>query len=533
MSQPARRRTWWGMRVIQHDGSKSGPPMVRGALSRTFRFGGTLAALVILAALSAVPVAASPDAAQGRVAPVAWVRFVNATPDVDRTATFSMAGTSTSAPPYGSAAPLVKVPAGPLEVTLTSAAGVAATSQLAATPMQVITVVLMPPARRGGSPAIAVFTDPPPLLPVDSAAVRVVNAAPDAGTVSATAAGQKLGTVAAGSSTPWEIVPGGQVRVEVGPPTGGIIDAIESDLLAGTASTVLLLGDGERPVHLAALVRENGSPVMAVAPSAIPTDPLHQSGRPAESNLEVVLCALAGAVLLVALGVRANRRHMVRSVLGVLAAASLLAPVACSGPGQARRPVANAESGDRPPALADPAVGVSVGDNNETVPASGGTELTSLKTVTVGGRRSELVATDLDPAGRLMVPPVDRTDPATGARSLLAGWYAQSSAPGGNGPSILIAHRDYDGVTGAFSGIESLQLGDRVVVDSVGSTRTFTVTAVSQFPKAQFPMASVYAPTELPLLVLVTCGGPVEGGRRGRHYRDNVIVTAVAEEVAK
>jgi hypothetical protein len=43
-------------------------------------------------------------------------------------------------------------------------------------------------------------------------------------------------------------------------------------------------------------------------------------------------------------------------------------------------------------------------------------------------------------------------------------------------------------------------------------------------PKEELP-ADVYSRRGRPRLVLVTCGGPFDEARR--HYRDNVVVTAV------
>ena len=48
---------------------------------------------------------------------------------------------------------------------------------------------------------------------------------------------------------------------------------------------------------------------------------------------------------------------------------------------------------------------------------------------------------------------------------------------------------------------------------------------VERHPKADFPTALVYGPAPGSVLRLVTCGGEFDPSRR--HYRDNVVVTAV------
>jgi hypothetical protein len=57
--------------------------------------------------------------------------------------------------------------------------------------------------------------------------------------------------------------------------------------------------------------------------------------------------------------------------------------------------------------------------------------------------------------------------------------------------------------------------------------RSSTVVAVEHHPKADFPTALVYGPAPGSVLRLVTCGGEFDASRR--HYRDNVVVTAVPE----
>ncbi len=57
-----------------------------------------------------------------------------------------------------------------------------------------------------------------------------------------------------------------------------------------------------------------------------------------------------------------------------------------------------------------------------------------------------------------------------------------------------------------------------------GSTPTFRVTRVAQFPKDHFPTAQVYGDLDHPGLRLITCGGALN--EVTGHYVDNLVVFA-------
>ncbi|UQI46761.1 class F sortase [Streptomyces sp. HU2014] len=119
--------------------------------------------------------------------------------------------------------------------------------------------------------------------------------------------------------------------------------------------------------------------------------------------------------------------------------------------------------------------------------------------------------------GTVEVPPIARNAPA--------GWYRGSPTPGEAGASVILGHstvgRYGDGV---FFSIGRLRPGATIEVTRAdGTTAVFTVRAVEQYAKADFPADRVYAGSGVPRLRLVTCGGPRDGVGG---YRDNVVVFA-------
>lgn len=143
--------------------------------------------------------------------------------------------------------------------------------------------------------------------------------------------------------------------------------------------------------------------------------------------------------------------------------------------------------------------------------------------------RLRIPALDLDAAvdpvgieaatGEFAVPPsVDRV-----------GWYRFGpgfSAPDG---SIVVAgHVDAaDQGKGAFFRLGSLKAGDPVTLTGPdGRSRTFEVVARERYAKTAIPLDRYFARDGGARLTLITCGGPFDA--KTRHYRDNVVVTAVA-----
>ncbi len=107
------------------------------------------------------------------------------------------------------------------------------------------------------------------------------------------------------------------------------------------------------------------------------------------------------------------------------------------------------------------------------------------------------------------------------------GWWADGAQPGDNTGAVLIAGH-VDSATagaGAFFHVKDAKAGDKVTVTtSGGRTFTYKVVSVKSYLKSELP-TDVWSKRGGARLVLVTCGGPFD--QATRHYRDNIVLTAV------
>jgi sortase (surface protein transpeptidase) len=105
------------------------------------------------------------------------------------------------------------------------------------------------------------------------------------------------------------------------------------------------------------------------------------------------------------------------------------------------------------------------------------------------------------------------------------GWYVDGPEPGETGPSVIAGHVDDWTGPAVFHRLGALGPGDDIAVDRAdGSTAMFTVRAVEEHSKDDFPTQRVYGGTDAPVLRLITCGGAFD--EDARSYLGNVIVFA-------
>jgi LPXTG-site transpeptidase (sortase) family protein len=107
------------------------------------------------------------------------------------------------------------------------------------------------------------------------------------------------------------------------------------------------------------------------------------------------------------------------------------------------------------------------------------------------------------------------------------GWWIDGMAPGSKSGAVLIAGH-VDSATagaGALFNLKSAKRGDTIrVTTKSGRTLTYRVVSVQTMLKQNLP-TDIFSLDGKPRLVIVTCGGPFDPAIR--HYRDNVVVTAV------
>jgi hypothetical protein len=135
------------------------------------------------------------------------------------------------------------------------------------------------------------------------------------------------------------------------------------------------------------------------------------------------------------------------------------------------------------------------------------------------GVNARVIPLGLDASGGVAVPPL--------STPFLTSWYDRGSAPGQDGPAVLLGHVDAAGVGPAVF----YKLGDLVPGDLVYVTRrdrqtaVFRVTAVAMYPEQDFPTKQVYSFTPGPTLRLITCGGDFDA--QTHHYLGRTIAFAV------
>jgi sortase (surface protein transpeptidase) len=119
----------------------------------------------------------------------------------------------------------------------------------------------------------------------------------------------------------------------------------------------------------------------------------------------------------------------------------------------------------------------------------------------------------LDPDGTVQVP--------SGTQQ--PGWFDLGPTPGQLGSAVLLGHVDSYLGPGVFFELRTLAAGDQVDVGlSDGVTAQFTVNAVAQYSKQQFPSQRVYGSDGSSELQLVTCGGVFD--HQTGSYLSNVVV---------
>jgi LPXTG-site transpeptidase (sortase) family protein len=114
------------------------------------------------------------------------------------------------------------------------------------------------------------------------------------------------------------------------------------------------------------------------------------------------------------------------------------------------------------------------------------------------GVNAKIEARGLD-SGRNMLTPKDFHDVA---------WYNLGPAPGAPGNALLNGHVDWWTGAAVFTRLSELRAGDKVTIVQADGTRlTFKVTG-RRIVTAGSRVASLFAPSKVSSLTLITCTGP-------------------------
>ncbi|MGK5442301.1 class F sortase [Micromonospora sp. URMC 105] len=172
---------------------------------------------------------------------------------------------------------------------------------------------------------------------------------------------------------------------------------------------------------------------------------------------------------------------------------------------------------------------------------------TPAPSATAGGSSVPVTSGEL-PAGGESVPPVKLSISAIGVTATVnpvginrrtnefevppsvdqIGWYRYGPGLEAEAGSVVIAgHVDSaEQGKGAFFRLRELDRDDTLTVTGAdGEQRAYRVVAREEYAKTKIPLERYFARDGKPRLTLITCGGPFDP--KTRHYRDNIVVTAV------
>ncbi|MFJ4406781.1 class F sortase [Streptomyces sp. NPDC088910] len=169
-----------------------------------------------------------------------------------------------------------------------------------------------------------------------------------------------------------------------------------------------------------------------------------------------------------------------------------------------RPSAADAFSGPAAPAVPAPAV--------DPLPPSPPTRIT----IPEIGVDAPMTGLTTDKDHTLQPPPPDDKN--------LAGWYRNGPTPGSTGTAVVVGHLDTHSGPAVFYRIGQLHKQNTLTVRRQdGRTAVFTVDAVEQYEKSDFPSEKVYRQATRPELRLITCAGTYS---RATSYSANIVVYA-------
>jgi hypothetical protein len=218
------------------------------------------------------------------------------------------------------------------------------------------------------------------------------------------------------------------------------------------------------------------------------------------AGLAVVLVATGG--VLAWTGMRGGApRHQV-SALGSIPTSVPSSPPGSAAPSRTR--VSGSCTGE--PAAGEPAAAAPM-DASRPV---------SVSSSCIGLDSGGMMNLGLNSDGSVQVPPL---------LSGKTGWYQQSPTPGQKGPAIILGHVDSYRGPSVFYHLDELEPGQQVTVGRADGTKAhFTVDAIRQYSKDEFPTKKIYGAVDYPALRLITCGGAFD--EHAKSYESNTVAYA-------
>ncbi len=108
------------------------------------------------------------------------------------------------------------------------------------------------------------------------------------------------------------------------------------------------------------------------------------------------------------------------------------------------------------------------------------------------------------------------------------GWYTFTAQPGSAGNAVFAGHVDWHtGAAALFAHLDSLGTGAEVDVSRADGTLVrYTVASATWYDLYHTPAAPIIAPTTVPTVTLITCGGDFD--QSTHEYDQRLVIRAVA-----
>jgi len=166
--------------------------------------------------------------------------------------------------------------------------------------------------------------------------------------------------------------------------------------------------------------------------------------------------------------------------------------------------------------IAKGAVSVTPDTRSQPVPLSKPSELSIPKL----GIQSPIEYVGNDALGNMDVPKND----------MHVAWYEPGFHPGDTGNAVIAGHFDRkDGGPAVFYQLETLEKGDEIVLtDENANMLRFSVVEKDTYSAANFPIATVFGPSQKRYLNLITCEGVFDP--KAKLYSDRLVVRAELKE---